>query len=257
MEHLPAHEHLLEFLFQEYEDETDILLEELKIFSEYFPWDENVLMYCKLLVKKGEDDDLEDSFDSNEENLSSASERLQRNSEVFEIAVKYLDYEINKNNKLCWDLLADSLKILHSNHKEVDSLCISFGDRGGWWVDQNFKDLELCDTNVLVKKGMVAAYLYGPVNEKYLQIFDILERRNLSFPSSSLANLLKEIGSSAQAVSSPCLKQFQPDISAGAAGDRMWNSDRMWNKREWKKIEHIEKFVKFKNDKSFYGKNKK
>ena len=77
MEHLPAHEHLLEFLFQEYEDETDILLEELKIFSEYFPWDEHVLMYCKVLVKKGEDDDLEDSFDSNEENLSSASERLQ------------------------------------------------------------------------------------------------------------------------------------------------------------------------------------
>ena len=32
MDHIPANQHLLEFLFQEYEEETEILLEELSKF---------------------------------------------------------------------------------------------------------------------------------------------------------------------------------------------------------------------------------
>lgn len=254
LDHLPAHQHLLEFLFQEYEDETEILIEELKIFSEQFPWDESVLTYCKLLVKKGEDDDLDDSFESNEENERSRSEeKLENRMEVFEIAVKFLDYEMNEDNSQSWDLIAESLKLSLSSHKEAsflsatNFLSASFGDRGGWWVDQNFKNLENCDTNVLMKKGLVAACLYGQKNEKYLQVLSILEQRNQAFPSSSLTNLLKELQVSVQSVTSPCLEPFQPDFSG---------VDRNWNKREWNKIDQIRKYVNDKKNKKYFAQNK-
>eukprot|EP00092_Neocalanus_flemingeri_P006805 GFUD01007349.1.p1 GENE.GFUD01007349.1~~GFUD01007349.1.p1 ORF type:complete len:681 (+),score=167.52 GFUD01007349.1:40-2082(+) len=253
IDHLPAHQHLLEFLFQEYEDETDILIEELNIFCKEFPWDGNVLRYCKLLVKKGEDDDLEESFDSSEDKDS--SEKLENYREVFGIAVKFLDYEINKDVKQCWELLAESLKFFHSSHKEtsflhssskeISFLNTSFEDRGGWWVDQNFKNLESCDTDLLVKKGLVAVFLYGQSYEKYLEVLNILEQRNRSFPSPSFSNLLKEMKSSAQMVSTPCLDLFQPDFSS---------VDRRWNLREWNKIKHIKHFVSSKNNKTFHEK---
>ena len=75
MDNLPAHQHLLEFLFQEYEDETDLLIDELKLLSGEFPWEKRVLTYCELLVKRGEDDDLEDSFDSKYEEQTNKSPR--------------------------------------------------------------------------------------------------------------------------------------------------------------------------------------
>merc|ERR1719233_1374847 len=104
MDHLPAHQHLLEFLFQEYEEETEILLEELGKFYDEFPWDEKVLTYCKLLIKKAEDDDLDDSFNSNEDDdgeTNRKEDKIEIYKTVFKITIQFLDYEMNKDNKEC------------------------------------------------------------------------------------------------------------------------------------------------------------
>ena len=254
MDHLPAHQHLLEFLFQEYEDETDVLIDELKLLSGEFPWEKRVLTYCELLVKRGEDDDLEDSFDSKDEEQNNKSEeRLEDHRTVFEITVRFLDYEMNKDDGQCWDLLVQSLKMLFSSHKEVSYLeanpwlVTTFEDRGGWWVDQNFHGLGKCDSNLLMKKALVLACLFGKKNEKYLTILTILEQRNLSFPSSSLTSLLKELLESVQKVSKPCLKSFKPDYSG---------VDRNLNKSEWMRIGLIEKFELGKKNKNYYGDGK-
>merc|ERR1719154_867101 len=234
LEHLPAHQHLLQFLFQEYEDETEILLEELKLFSEQFLWDENVLRYCKLLVKKAEDDDLENSFDSVEENENNTGDMIEKHMEVFEIVIKFLDYEMNVNDRLAWDLLATSLQYLRSNLDPLEDhsfFSIKFEDRGGWWLNQNFRDLDQCDTNVLVKKGMVAAYLYSSECDLYCQALVILQSRYQTVPSHGLSNLIKELTFAGQ-TSTPCIQPWEKDFSG---------VDRRWNKREWRKLEHIEK----------------
>lgn len=249
IDHLPAHQHLLDFLFQEYEEETDILLEELKLFCDEFPWEERVLTYCKLLLKRSEDDDLDDSFDSHdggEPNKSENKGELYRT--VCEITIKFLDYKMNKNNKLCWDLLAESLKFC-TCPKEMRFmsanpwLAASFSDRGGWWVEMNFEKNTQTTTDILVKQAFVIACLYGSKHTKYKEILSVIEQNVGSSPPSTLSTLLKELEMSVKALTAPCLEPFQPDWSG---------VDRNWNKREWNKIKHIETATKSERNKSYY-----
>jgi len=254
MEHLPAHQHLIEFLFQEYEEETEILLEELTLFCKQFPWDKTVLTYCQLLIKKVEDDDLEDSFNSDDdeeggENSSNDKDEIHRT--VFDITVNFLDYEMNRDCAVCWDLLSKSLKKLCTSAKELSYMAAypwiadTFSDRGGWWVQQNFQHSPRDqDTALLVKKAFVMACLYGTNNKNYLEILSVLQQTMQSFPSTTLNSLLKELQVSVDALGSPCLEPFREDFS---------RVDRNWNKREWVKIKHIEKFVKEKRNKSYYS----
>ena len=91
---------------------------------------------------------------------------------------------------------------------------------------------------------MVAAYLYGSDCDLYCQALEILQARYQTVPSHSLSNIIKELKFAGQ-VSTSCLEQWEKDFSG---------VDKRWNKREWRKLEHIEKFVKNKNNKNHYGK---
>ena len=85
MDHLPANQHLLEFLFQEYEEETQILLEELSKFYQEFPWDETVLSPNLLTIdKKIEDEDVDNSFNRR-------GDKIEFYRTVFVITAHFLD----------------------------------------------------------------------------------------------------------------------------------------------------------------------
>jgi len=253
MDHLPAHQHLLDFLFQEYEEETEILLEELGKFYDEFPWDEMVLTYCKLLIKKAEDDDLDDSFNSKEDDdgeNNRKEDKIEIYRTVFKITVKFLDYEMNKDNKVCWDLLAGALKTLCTSSKEMSYMSVNpwlaaaFEDRGGWWMDQNYPHSGQTNTDILLNKAYVAACLYGKKHQKVLDIMLVLQQTIQSFQSSTLNTLLKELEISVQALGEPCLEPFQEDWSG---------VDRNWNKREWSKIKKIETSIQAERNKTYYS----
>jgi len=196
MDHLPAHTHLLDFLFKEYGDETDLLVSELKEFADRFHWDSKVLTYCQLTIKQMEDEDLDESFDSthSKNKPDEDSKKLNSYLDILDISVQFLDYEFNRDDESCWSLLANSMKYVTNNHdNDLDRLHFIFDDRGGWWMKQNFEDLEQCNNHVLSCKLVFVACLYGDSNEYYIALIEVLNKRNESFPSSSLENLLKEI----------------------------------------------------------------
>ena len=52
-DHLPAHEHLLDFLHQEYSDDPDIILPHLKLCLEKFPSClDYALRYCEVMTNQ-------------------------------------------------------------------------------------------------------------------------------------------------------------------------------------------------------------
>ena len=83
MDHIPANQHLLEFLFQEYyEEEMEILLEEL---YQEFSLDETVLSPNLLTIdKKIEDEDVDNSFNRR-------GDKIEFYRTVFVITAHFLD----------------------------------------------------------------------------------------------------------------------------------------------------------------------
>ena len=69
-DHLPAHRRLVDFLLTEYLEDTQLILPELKMLCSKFPFQtKEVVQYCEMLLKDSEDSDLDDSFDSREEDF--------------------------------------------------------------------------------------------------------------------------------------------------------------------------------------------
>jgi len=246
VDHLPAHLHLLDFLFQEYLDETDILLEELKIFSERFYWEPYILTYCKLLLKNEENDDLNDSFDSNDESNANVTRlKIENCRLVYECTLKFLDYEMNRDNRECWELLTESLRVLVRDHKERAYIQETFGDRGGWWMKLNFHNLDKCDPWVLLRKGIFLTIVYGKDSEHYVSIYNAMERMKTGPAISIVEGLMKELRMVADTSESINLETFKKDISEE---DKLRNN--LWLKNEWKKIRNIRDFAKEKRRKT-------
>ena len=129
--HLLAHTHLLHFLSQEFRQETELLCHHYRVTATQFSFDQSVVTFCQLLTKSIEDEDLEDSFEDEHEGLGEHSKPNSKVSvykvtfcipiysfwflvistfylqEILVRTIKYLDYEINRDDMQCWSLLAE------------------------------------------------------------------------------------------------------------------------------------------------------
>ena len=242
IDHLPAHQHLLEFLQRECQEDEHVLVKKaFKCCLDRFPFSQNyVLRYCEMLIKLNEDADLDDSMgvDQIEEDLSddddksdieekASHKRILVNQEIVTVAVNCLDYKTSSNNLTLWTYLAESLKQLCSNDPEASQFAQNlFSSRLGWWSKQNSNKIDQIDDQLLVKKAVIYLILFGAENEEYDKLLKALDERRRKSASSLFCNLMKE------------LEMFQLKASGAllAPYRRELLQDYEFIRDEWKKI---------------------
>ena len=240
-DHLPAHRRLLEFLLTEYLEDTELILPELKILCSKFPFQtKEVVQYCEILVKESEDSDLEDSFDSTEEDPPaprSSEDKTEIHREVLTRLADCLDFPATPNNPTkqeniqIWTFLVESLKFLSSNHQEnQDFVRKIFENKDCWWFQLNFAIEPSLSDQLLVKKSIASHLLLGSDSE-YFQTIEkkISERRLTSSPSSRWSNLLKEQEFVCSSLPSPFLAPIKRQTGP---------LDQDFVKSEWEKIKN-------------------
>jgi len=237
-DHLPAHTHLLNFLSQEFRQETELLCHHYRVTATQFSFDQSVVTFCQLLTKSIEDEDLEDSFEDEHEGVGEHSKRNSKVSVYKEILVrtiKYLDYELNRDDMQCWSLLAECFNHLQSSEPvQRDFVQESFAGRGGWWVRQNFANLDTCEDSLLAKKGIAICYLYGRDNEHHIRIIGLLEQKIKASPSPSLSNVIKEFKMRTATAHLPFLEIAEPDWGGSGLG-------RFYCQTAWNQLDKLTK----------------
>jgi hypothetical protein len=174
IDHLPAHEPLLSFLLEEFSEEDELVSEHLKVFSSQFPWDERVLDYVEMVLKRGEEEG--DSFDEDEED-GNVLQKEEDYKIVLPMLLDFLDYEVNDISARAWDLVGKCVHSLGQHDEGRELIKNLFSDRQGWWLKQNFGRLNLQDKALLVKKGKVLLFLKGSECPWYEKILNVVGRK--------------------------------------------------------------------------------
>ena len=251
-DHLPAHRRLVEFLLIEYPVDTELILPELKILCDKFPFQtREVVQYCEMLVKDSEDSDLEDSFDSTEEvqrdPTSSSKDKTEMHREVLSRLADCLDFPATPTNPTkqesiqMWTYLVESLKFLSSNHQEnQDFVRNIFENKDCWWFEQNLSTDNTVSDQLLVKKSVASLLLLGCDSQYFQTIEENIRDRRLASAtqSSTWSNLLKEQEFVRSSLTSPFLaplnRQTEPldEEFVNSEWEKIRNSNNENNRKD-------------------------
>ena len=185
-----------------------------------------------MLIKSLEDDDLNESFESTEEeeNHQRSSRELDVHKEIVRVLVSCLDYRTQSDNLVLWTYLSESLKFLCFRSPDVTTFTRDlYRDRNGWWSKQNFRNEAQCSDEVIVKKAIICVMLHGCEEPRFKTILQNIEERKTSAKSSYFVNLAKELDSVVSRITSPLLTSFSRPILVSKSELR----------EEWAKIKMI------------------